>query len=128
VFIKSDAYASVLRESSDVADSLLALFSEPRALETVARLELIPRDAPNGDRTEWHRIPAPTLVLATRRDPVHPFEYGQVLAREIPEAQFQELTPKCLSVERYTSELRHWLGEFLQTRFRAGASASRHLC
>jgi pimeloyl-ACP methyl ester carboxylesterase len=112
-FLNTAAYAAVARESADVAGSLVALFRDARAVETVARLERLPQDAPNWDRAEWRCVKAPTLVLSTRRDPIHPFEFGQVLAREIPGAQFRELTAKAESVERYTAELRKELASFL---------------
>jgi pimeloyl-ACP methyl ester carboxylesterase len=127
-FKKTDLYASISRESSDVADSLLSLFSDPRAVETVDRLERIPNDAPTHDRTAWRHISAPVLVLANHRDPIHPFEYGQVLAREIPGAQFEELTPKSVSLEQYTSELRRSLAQFLQVRFPSSNPPRNALC
>ncbi len=124
-FRANSVYSAMAAESSDSAASLLALFEDPRALETVAKLEQIPADAPNRDRKEWGRISVPTLVLANRQDPIHPFEFGQVLAREIPGAQLQELTPKSVDLARYTAELREHLASFLQTHF-AGNSLSPH--
>jgi pimeloyl-ACP methyl ester carboxylesterase len=117
VFKNTHDYLSIAGECSDAAASLLALFMDPRALETVARLERIPNDAPNRDRSQWRRIAVPTLVLTTLGDPVHPFEYGRVLAREIPGAFFEELTPKSVNLTQYTSGLRGCLAEFLQTQF-----------
>src|SRR5579859_4988599 len=46
IFSKTDAYTEVARESSDSAESLLGLFSDPHAVETVVRLERLPNDAP----------------------------------------------------------------------------------
>ena len=117
IFKQSAVYSSILQESSDSAESLVALFADPRAVETVARLERIPQDAPNRDRSEWGQIAIPTLVLANRCDPIHPLEFGQVLARAIPHAQFAELTPKSIDLAKYTAELRRHLAEFLQSRF-----------
>jgi pimeloyl-ACP methyl ester carboxylesterase len=116
-FKKSAVYLSILNESSDSAESLLALFADPRALETVTKLERLPHDAPNRDRAEWRRISVPTLVLANRRDPIHPFEFAQTLAREITHAQFAELTPKSIDLTQYTTDLRRHLAEFLQSHF-----------
>ncbi len=117
IFKSSAVYSSILKESSDSADSLAALFADPRALETVARLERIPQDAPNRNRDAWRQVSIPTLVLANRRDPIHPFEFGHVLAREISHAEFAELTPKSTDLAKYTSELRRHLAVFLQTHF-----------
>jgi pimeloyl-ACP methyl ester carboxylesterase len=128
IFVKSECYASVIRESSDSADSLRALFWDRRAAETVARLELIPPDTPNPDRSEWRRIQVPTLVLANRCDPIHPFEYGQALAEEIPGARLEELTPKCVDLRQYTCDLRRFTADFLQREFPTSSSSPKTLC
>jgi len=114
MFKQSSIYASVAAISTDSASSLLAQFSHPRALETVAKLERIPEDAPNWERREWATIRVPTLVLANRADPIHPFDYGTTLAQEIPGAEFNELTPKSLDLQKYTQEVRLFIGKFLE--------------
>jgi len=113
LFQQSALYKSIAAESNDSAESLLAQFRHPRAVETVAKLERIPQDCPNSDRTEWRRIAVPTLVLANRCDPIHPFEFGQILSQEIPGAQFKELNPKSVNLARYIQEVRTHLADFL---------------
>jgi pimeloyl-ACP methyl ester carboxylesterase len=115
LFRSTDECKSISKISPDSADSLAALFTDPRAAETCARLERIPRDAPNRDRAEWRRVALPTLVLANRQDPIHPFEYGEILAREIPGAMFEELTPKSVNLAQYTAELNRSLEGFLRS-------------
>jgi pimeloyl-ACP methyl ester carboxylesterase len=117
LFEVSEAYLAIARHCPDSAASLLALFSDPRALETVARLERVPLDAPNHNRAEWRQLTMPVFVLATEGDPIHPFEYAQVLAREIPGAQFRALTPKSVDLAQYTAELNCCLAEFLTSKF-----------
>jgi pimeloyl-ACP methyl ester carboxylesterase len=117
IFKQSETCSSISTESPDAVNSLLELFVHPRAVETVAKLERLPQDAPNRDRAQWRRIRVPALVLANRRDSIHPFEYGTTLAREIPGAQFAELTPKSASVSQYTRDFRRHLGEFLRAHF-----------
>jgi len=111
------AYQQVYRESPDNAKSLLAQFAHPRAEETVAKLERIPTHVPAHTREDWMRICVPTLVLANRRDPIHPFEFGEVLARTIPNARLVELTPKSESVERHTADVQRALVDFLMKNF-----------
>jgi len=67
--------------------------------------------------TELAKIAVPTLVLANRLDFIHPFEYGEVLARAIPNAEFKELTSKSVSLERHESEVQQILGEFWRRAF-----------
>ena len=113
IFKQTSLYAAVAAVSSDSANSLLAQFTHPRALETVAKLERIPQDAPNWDRGQWRSLTVPTLILANRSDPIHPFEYGKALAQEIPGAEFRELTPKSVNLAKYTQEVRSYISDFL---------------
>lgn len=115
-FRRSALYADVLRLSPDVANSLIGQFEHPRAEETVIKLERLPRDAPNHDWREWQSIRVPTLVLANRQDPVHPFEYGERLAQAIPGAQFEEITAKSISKERHAQDVQAAIGDFLMKR------------
>lgn len=116
-FKQSEDYAAIQRLSPDSADSLVGQFAEPRAEEALARLERIPNDVPCPDREAWAAIHVPTLVLATRQDPIHPFEYAETLAGAIPGAVFQELTPKSISRDRYRLENQHHIGTFFQAHF-----------
>ena len=114
VFRKTSIYASIVEVSQDSANSLLSQFGNPRALEAIARLERIPSDAPNWDRREWLSIRVPTLVLANRQDPIHPFEFGETLAKQIRGAVFKEVTPKSINLQKYTLELREFIADFLR--------------
>jgi pimeloyl-ACP methyl ester carboxylesterase len=114
---RSQLYADIRAESVDCAESLLLQCAAPHARGSLSRLERIPLDAPNRDRAEWRNIKVPTLVLANRQDPIHPFEFGEVLARKIPGAEFHELTAKSVSVERYAADVRCFLTEFLRKHF-----------
>jgi pimeloyl-ACP methyl ester carboxylesterase len=114
IFKQSDVYERLLRESPDVAASALGQFTHPRAAETAIRLERITRDVPCEDRA-WKSLNVPVLVLANRIDPIHPFEYGEVLAREIPNAEFREITPKSTSVEAHYADVRREILGFLKS-------------
>ena len=115
-FLQTAEYAAIVNESPDVAQSLLGQFEHPRAVETVAKLERIPMDAPCRDRSGWASIAVPVLVLANRQDPVHPFKYGETLATAIPGAEFREITPKSVSVEDHERDVRESILEFINRR------------
>lgn len=110
-------YQWMLAESPDCASALVGQFQRPRAEETVAILERIPRDRPCRSLAELESITVPTLVLANRQDPIHPFEYGETLAGRIPGAEFVEVTAKSVGVPQYEADMRNALGEFLQRHF-----------
>ena len=119
IFRRSPLYASIAAESNDSANSLVMLFTHPRAIETVEKLERIPQDAPNRDRRQWHKISVPTLVLANGRDPIHPFDYGKTLAQGIPGAEFNEVTPKSVNLTQYTADVRSYIGDFFKRHWGA---------
>ena len=95
----------------------LSSLSDPPWLETVVKLERISHDAPCRSLRELEALAVPTLVLANRQDPIHPYDYGETLARTIRGAEFGDLTPKSVSKERHAADVRRRLTEFLQRHF-----------
>jgi pimeloyl-ACP methyl ester carboxylesterase len=110
----SDAYCAIAASSPDTAQSLCGQITERRARDAVARLERLPRDRPIADLRDAAAIDVPTLVLAHHQDPIHRFEFGAALARAIPGAHFEELTPKSIDRERHAAEVQHFLAAFLE--------------
>jgi pimeloyl-ACP methyl ester carboxylesterase len=115
-FVSSREYGELVREHPANAESLVAQFREPRAAEAVARLERIPADVPAPDRDDWDRIRMPALVLASRADCIHPFEYGMELAAGLPDAAFREITPKAVDPSAHMEDARAAIQEFLTQR------------
>ena len=117
LFKQSEAYRRALATSSASAASLASHFLHPRAQEAVVRLEKIPLDSPGLDRRQWRAITVPTLVLANDHDAIHPLEFGVTLSREIPGAEFKELTPKSVDAELHREETQTFLEDFLLRHF-----------
>lgn len=120
---ESAAYRQVLQAAPENVPSLLAQFAHPRAEETVAKLERIPAHVPAHARTEWKRIAVPTLVLANRRDAIHPFEFGEVLTRKIPGATFVEIAPKSDGLPKHAADVQRAVEEFLVKNFASQSPA-----
>ncbi|MFN8007284.1 MAG: alpha/beta hydrolase [Terriglobia bacterium] len=116
-FKLSENYLEIERQSMESAKSLEGQFAHPRAAETVVKLEQIPLDAPCSSRQEWKKIRVPTLILANHQDPIHPFEFGKVLAESIPGAEFRELTSKAVDVKRHGEDVQKFLNEFFAVYF-----------
>jgi pimeloyl-ACP methyl ester carboxylesterase len=113
IFQRSACYQSAVEEAPDVARSLAGQFTQAYAAERAARLRCLPGDTPVRDRAAWATVKAPTLVLANRVDPMHPFAYGPIMAEAIPGAAFQVLTSKSIDREQHTAECRAAIAEFL---------------
>lgn len=117
LFLESPEYKETLAKWPDVANSLAGQFDNPAAEETAFKFERIIRDAPCRDRREWANIKVPTLILANRFDPIHPFEYGTEMARLIPGAEFQEITVKSVSLEQHNANVQRCVRDFLARKF-----------
>lgn len=119
LFKQSEEYREVLRRWPDAANSLALQFENPRADETALKLERIIQDTPCHDRREWERINVPTLVLANRLDPMHPYEFGEELARRIPRAELREITSKSVSLKQHGVDVQRALEDFLHGQGKA---------
>jgi pimeloyl-ACP methyl ester carboxylesterase len=119
-FLDTPEYKETLAKWPDVANSLAGQFDNAVVDETAFKFERIIRDAPCRDRREWSSIKAPTLILANRLDPIHPFEYGLEMQRLIPGAEFQEITAKAVSLEQHNADVQRWIDSFLRRHFLKG--------
>lgn len=117
-FLETPEYAEALAKWPDVANSLAGQFDNPVVDETAFKFERIIRDAPCADRREWMKLRVPTLILANRFDPIHPYEYAVEMRRLIPGAEFKEITAKAVSVEQHNADVQHALDDFLHRHFR----------
>lgn len=93
--------------------TLLGQFDYPYAKKTSEKLIYIPADSPNDSREEWKKITMPTLILASKLDPIHPYDYGLLLNNYIPGSKFVEITPKEVSGEKHNSDSYQAIVEFL---------------
>jgi pimeloyl-ACP methyl ester carboxylesterase len=112
------------RESPDCARSLAGQFEAPRALESVARLERLASDSPCPHRGLYGKILIPVLILANRRDPIHPWELADELAGLMEFAELREVTSKSESVDRHAAQVRGAIDDFLRDRFIEGQVGS----
>ena len=116
LFQASQEYAEVLRDFPDTAASLCNHFRHPRAQEMAKNLSRITKDAPVGDLNALRQLSMPTLILANKHDPIHPFEYGVRFAEEIPSARFREIPSKSDDVQGHLrqtqSEIEKFIAEF----------------
>jgi pimeloyl-ACP methyl ester carboxylesterase len=76
------------------AASLLTQFDDPRAQQRSERLRSVPRNTAYRSPVELGAINAPTLVIGTDRDPVHPLALAQAWARAITGAQLDVVPPR----------------------------------
>jgi pimeloyl-ACP methyl ester carboxylesterase len=113
-FTQTDEYRAIQHTFPVGAASLAKQFVRPQAEEFVDILERLPRDAPTRSEEEWTHIDVPTLILANEHDPIHPFHYGEVLARAIPGATLTPITSKEIDADQHTQDVRQAIERFLR--------------
>jgi pimeloyl-ACP methyl ester carboxylesterase len=109
----SDAFQTLAARYPDAGRALLGQTNERRAVEAIARLERLPREQPIAELRQAAELDVPTLVLAHRGDPLHPFEFGMSLARAMPDARFVRLTPRSVARDVHAAEIQAELEAFL---------------
>ncbi|MBL8160361.1 MAG: alpha/beta hydrolase [Anaerolineae bacterium] len=112
-FIQSTEYLEIERTFPVGAASIAKQFERPHAAEYVDVLERIPADAPCLNQGDLAQIRVPTLVLANELDPVHPFQYGEVLAQAIPGATLTSITSKEIDAQQQAREIQQAVDAFL---------------
>lgn len=107
LFIRSNAYLTLLSKSPDNASSLAALFdkSGTKAKEMVSLLRAVLTSDPGLDVPALSRLSIPMQVLGTDNDAIHPLELAKHLASLLPQAEYVELYPKSLDKDRHIQEL-----------------------
>jgi len=112
-FMASGAYAQMLAAAPDAAAALLGQFEQAQAAERVARLERMPLDCPCTSLATCSGLAVSALILATRQDPIHPFEFAEELARVMPAASLVEVTAKSVDRERHRHDVQTAIDAFL---------------
>jgi pimeloyl-ACP methyl ester carboxylesterase len=115
LFEQSLIYAEWKESYPPAATIVDGLFAGRSPEAIVATYQEIPRSVPFRSAAELESIATPTLVLANRADPIHPYEYAETLARAIPNAQLKEFPSKADGLEQHSAAFRNYLGEFLRT-------------
>lgn len=117
IFCKSQRYARLQQESQAVAQSFLNYFDYKHAKTTTGKFLSMPADTPCSNKQEWNKIRVPALIMANGSDPLHPLEYGQVMAEYIHQAEFHEITAKSIDSKQHIEDVQKHLEEFLQKHF-----------
>jgi pimeloyl-ACP methyl ester carboxylesterase len=113
-FEGTEEYAELERAAPGAGRSLASSqFGRPRAREYAPVLESLTGDAPGRDLAQWREVRVPVLVLASWQDPTHPHGYAEILARELPSARLEELTPKAEDEGRHAQDARAAIAGFL---------------
>ncbi len=123
-------YQSVLGKkigsvSPDNLATLSQLFARHPLEDTVRLLSRISSDGPAYSVADLENVSAPTLVVTTEHDPIHPASHAVSLAHTLPNAQLAEVTSKSKDREAYINELRALIYSFLESHTKTDHETQR---
>lgn len=101
----------------NAAASLLGQFSRPQAAENPILLDLLPKDKPIGSLEELSALKHPSLVVATKHDPLHPYDFGEKLGEMLPKGKFVECTSRYVNARKHQEEVTIATLSFLKDYF-----------
>ena len=114
VFLAGETARRIAEDAPDNLISLTGFFSRAPLAVTSALLQAIASDGPGVSEAEARRIAAPTLIIGTKQDVIHPFVHAEALASLIPDSRLLEVTAKSKDRAQYVREFRGALADFLR--------------
>jgi pimeloyl-ACP methyl ester carboxylesterase len=102
---RDPAYRAIAAQSPSAGASLRRQFSRHLAREHAAVLARMPAVLPLPGASRWADIAAPTLVVATKGDPIHPFAIAAAITARLPSARLREVSSRDLDPAAHSREI-----------------------
>ncbi len=112
-FLRTHEYAFLSSLSAYTSGTFAAAFDDPASLKHYQKFLILPSCSPYDAAVQLKSIHVPAVVIANRNDYVHPFEYGEYFAQNIPGARLQEIPDKDSDPVGHTLALNEHLKDFL---------------
>jgi len=119
-FAQSPDFQQLAASYPETAKSLMRTLIDFTNPNLALAYKTIPASVPFGGFEELKAIDVPTLVIANRLDPLHPWECAERLAAAIPGAMLEEIPSKNEDLREHQQALRS-----VVSRFIAGVAAGR---
>jgi pimeloyl-ACP methyl ester carboxylesterase len=113
LLLSDPEFVRIQRVSRNSAASILGQLERPNRDGAIATLAQLPADTPCPAHEAWRDLSIPTLVLINTPDPMHPAEYGQRLAAEIPCSHLVQITSKEMDPVLHAHEAREAIEGFV---------------
>ncbi len=113
-FQETHHYADMLAISPPIAASLVMLFTDPHTKENAAKYKYIASSQPFDTVAELEAMQLPTRIIAAPQDPIHPYEFGEILAAHIPHGELISIVGRSTDEERHNEEGYQAIVEFVE--------------
>lgn len=111
-------YMLALQESlPKAADSILGIFARDQQEDTAFVLQNMIQDSPFSELNTLNRLTQPCLVIANDKDPLHPYQIADEIARLIPGSQLNRVTSRYEEDATHRQEVRQAVATFINDLF-----------
>lgn len=114
LFEEDEAYTLMKKDYPEATNSFLRLFQDRVAKKYPQKFIIMPGLQPIENLEDLAKIKVPTLILSNQQDPVHPFEYGAIYAKNILDATEVEITSKIIDENKHLEELNNHIETFIK--------------
>lgn len=111
-YLQDPEVRQFFREFPDGAKGFLNYFDSEACVRMHRKFAIMPGEQPVESGKQLQSLHVPALVVACRNDLIHPYEYGEWYAAQIPGAQFVEIPAKAVDPAGYHEQLNDCVGSF----------------
>ena len=88
-------------------------FSRDKLKKTFEKFVKLPKSKPIESLNILKEISVTTLIIATKQDPLHPFDYGKICSDLIPNSEFYEAVSKSKDREYHIKQVKNRIDKFI---------------
>lgn len=113
----SEAYKVIEKEAPETAASMFSFFDDPVSVRYWQKFSAVPKQKPYESLEVLKDITVPVTVLANPQDEIHPYEYGVLIHKAIPQSEFHQIACKALNKDQYHRDIGDHLEEFFKKAY-----------
>lgn len=106
-------FPAYTRFTGDSPEKAWKVCEQPGYVERRIRLDRISKDCPIGSWGEVENIQIPALVVGSKRDATHPWEFAVEWSKRLPCAELVEIPPKWENDDVHSESFRPYFQSFL---------------
>ncbi|MBQ1522550.1 MAG: alpha/beta hydrolase, partial [Erysipelotrichaceae bacterium] len=103
--LNSEAYRIAEKEAPESAASMFQFYDDPVSVKYWQKFAAVPKQKPFESLDDLKKISVPVTVLANTYDDIHPFEFGVLIHKAIPQSDFYPIACKALNKDQYHQDI-----------------------
>ena len=114
LLVSSDPFLNLKSKSNQASTSLVNYFNDSASLKYYQKFNLLPKSQPFSELKDLNKIKIDTLIVSNHNDPIHPYNYGEIILKNINNSKFIEITSKDIDKNKHIAELNLNINKFLR--------------